>query len=635
AETLTAFGKLSVDTGILGNAEAYVEFLATRRKSNQDGNRQFTLDYPFGSPLIPAELRFATAALGPQATNPGVSVGIRAFTDYGIYQSRQTVDYVRLNAGLRGDITDTWRYELFIGKSWNDGEYTSDLILTDRLNQSMDVVASGSGFVCRNATGGCVAAPALTPSVVGGQFPAPWFDFVTDPITGNTAFRESTAAVSVDGPLFAIWGGDVQVALGAEYRKSSINDTPSTESQRGNLYGFTSSTITRGSDAVKEVFGEIEIPLVRDSFIYDLTLNGSARYTHYDSYGGAETWKIGGTLAPVQWMSFRGSYGTSYRAPALFEQFLGATSGFLSSANDPCTNLASVTNPLILAQCQADGLPANFIQNSSITVIGLGGAAAGLEAETSKALTFGGVLQPDFGDSIGDISLAVDYFRIKVDNGVAQLSAATVLAQCYNNPERTTCSNGLITRQPYTGAGTGQLSVIQSFVNISDAKVRGIDFAARYSRDIGAGKFRLNANLTKFLERYSRTLPTQTPINVVGELSNPQWTGTFDASYARNGWNFRYGVEWIDATTSNPRAALNGFSPLIYDLSTPDYFLHTASIRYEQEKFGITLGVRNIFNRTPPTISSDWTNTIGNGPLYSGYDFRGRSFFINMTAGFK
>jgi hypothetical protein len=42
--------------------------------------------------------------------------------------------------------------------------------LTDRLAQSSSVVASGSGFACVNPANGCVAAPALTPAVIGGQF---------------------------------------------------------------------------------------------------------------------------------------------------------------------------------------------------------------------------------------------------------------------------------------------------------------------------------------------------------------------------------------------------------------------------------------------------------------------------------
>ena len=91
--------------------------------------------------------------------------------------------------------------------------------------------------------------------------------------------------------------------------------------------------------------------------------------------------------SPTSWLSFRGSYGTSYRAPALFEQFLGATTGFLGSASDPCDNLGSVTNPLIRDRCVSEGLPVGtaptfadtFRQRSGVTVIGVGGAEAGGE----------------------------------------------------------------------------------------------------------------------------------------------------------------------------------------------------------------------------------------------------------------
>lgn len=632
-ETYTGFGQVTLDTDVLGNAEFYAEVLLNRRNSTQDGQRQFTLDYVFGSPLIPESLRFPTPFLGASGGNP--PIGVRVFADYGLYNNRQTIDFARVIGGVRGDLPMGWRYDGYVGKSWSDGEYTTDLILADRIARSLDVVQNANGtFSCRSPIGGCVAAPALTPAVVGGQFPEAWFNYVTTPVTGITEFRETVANLTVDGPLFRLPGGMVQAAVGVEYRKSSINDVPSEESQNNNLLGFTSAGITRGTDAVREVFGEIEIPVLRDvPFIYDLTLNGSARYTDYDSYGGQETYKVGALYAPFRFLSLRGSYGTSYRAPALFEQFLGGTSGFLNQNTDPCNNLESVTNPLIRERCLSEGLPADFRQVNSVTVRGLGGAEAGLAAETSTALTFGGVLQPTFSPAFGSLSLAVDYFRIKVDNGVAQLSAAQVLSQCYNNPERTTCDTGLITRDPTSRA----LTVIQSFVNISDAKVEGIDYTFRYSRELGEGRIRFGAQLTQFLERYSRTFPTQEAQNVIGRISNPEWTGTFDVAYSTGPWNVRYGLEWVGATDAQEYAfSVNpAFTPERYDFRTRDYFLSSLSVRYEVEDFGLTLGVRNLTNERPPTITAEYTNLIaGNAPLYSGYDLRGRTFFINTRFGF-
>jgi iron complex outermembrane recepter protein len=622
-EIYTGFLRGSYETGILGDAELYTEILVNRRNSSQDQQRQFFIDYPIDSPLLSPELR---------AVPVGSGIGIRAFTDFGIYNNRQTVDFAKLAGGLRGNLPFNWRYDAYLSKSWSDSEYTSDLILSDRLAQSLNVVQNPDGsFQCSVTTGGCVAAPVLTGDIVGGRYrDTAWFDYIVDPVTGVTKYRETTFNLTLDGPVVRLPGGNLGAALGVEYRRANIDDTPSPESVRGNLYGFTSSTPTRGRDAVWEVFGEVDVPILSNVPFADiLSLNGSLRYTEYQSYGGQWTYKIGGLYAPIRGLSFRGSYGTSYRAPALFEQFQGATSGFSSNQNDPCHNLVDVTNPLIRERCLADGLPETFIQTSSITVIGLGGAEAGLEAETSTALTFGGVLQPRLGSAFGDLSLAVDYFDVKIDNGVAQLSATNILAQCYNNPQRTTCP--LVTRAPYTGPGSGGLTVIQSYVNISDARAEGIDYTLRYVRDLGPGRLRLGASLTQMLSRYSRQVPTSDIVELVGRIAQPKWSGTFDAAYSMEGWTFRYGVDWIQGTSDNAYLEQFGWDPAEYHYTLPDYFLHTASIRYDTDSFGISLGVRNLLDKDPPqiTIENPLVNTVANVPLQSGFDMRGRTFFIN------
>lgn len=66
---------------------------------------------------------------------------------------------------------------------------------------------------------------------------------------------------------------------------------------------------------------------------------------------------------------------------------------------------------------------------------------------------------------------------------------------------------------------------------------------------------------------------------------------------------------------------------------TPHYFLHSASVQWEGETFTVTAGARNIFDRNPPQISYGAFNRVGNAPLYSGYDYVGRTFFVNVTAG--
>ena len=481
AKILTGYLSGTYDFGYLGNSEIYGEILATRRKSASPLYRQLSLDYLRGSPLLPLNIRNGLFA-NPTETSSGQQIAARAFIGYGLTDSSQEVDYVRASGGLRGDFFfDKWRYDLYAGKSWNDATYQQESFLTDRLASSLNVVQNADGsFSCaaQATLRNCVAAPALTAAVIGGQLPQAYRDYIVANTVGTTAFRETTFAANIDGPLFQMPGGAVQLALGAEYRKQSINDQPDPNSVNGNLFGLTAGTPTVGSDSVREVFGELYVPLVRDlPFAYRANLNGSVRYTDYKSYGGQTTYKIAGEWEPVRGLGFRGSYGTSYRAPALAEQFLGATSGFLGSNSDPCSALPdpseqSPNQQIIARNCASIGLPADFEQRSGITVFRLGGAQSGLEAETSKNWSVGTVIRAPIPSSIGTLSLALDYFNTKVENGVSDLSGAAILNRCYA-AENFNASEGFcrfVTRDP-----NNALSVVSSFVNLSEDIVKGFE----------------------------------------------------------------------------------------------------------------------------------------------------------------
>jgi outer membrane receptor protein involved in Fe transport len=439
--------------------------------------------------------------------------------------------------------------------------------------------------------------------------------------------------LTLDGPLFALPGGDASLAVGAEYRKSKIRDLPGHDSEVGNLYFFSSAPVTIGSDSVWEAFGEVELPILANvPFAEALTINASARYTDYKSYGSGTTYKIGGLYSPTNWLSLRGSYGTSYRAPALFEQFLGATSGFLANTTDPCHQLFDVTNPTVRARCQSEGLPNNFVQNSSVQVNQLGGAAAGLEAETSKNLTFGGVFQPKLGPDFGNLSLAVDYFDVEVNEGVAQLSASTIANGCYFGTRPEYCQ--FVSRAPFTGPGTGQLTIQQQYVNVATDQVKGIDFVLRYDRRLGPGTLSLGAQAVRTLDRVNQTDPDSEAFKFNGQIGYPKWAGTGHVAYETGPFYFRWGAEYIKGTSDQDAAEDLGFDPAVYDFSVPDYWLHTFAARYEEDRYSITGGIRNVFDKRGPKITAEdpFVNTIGNVPLQSGFDLRGRTFFINVRA---
>ncbi|WP_019517928.1 TonB-dependent receptor plug domain-containing protein [Sphingomonas sp. Mn802worker] len=650
-ETYTGYLSSTYKTDLLGNAEIYGELLATRRKSSSPLYRQLSLDYLQGSPLLPADIRNGLFA-APTPTSSGRNIAARAFISYGLTSSDQQVDYVRASGGVRGDFFfDKWRYDAYVGKSWNDAIYESESFLTDRLANSLNVVANANGtFSCASAASNanCVAAPALSAAVIGGQLPQNFRDYIVANTIGNTKFRETTFAFNIDGPLFKLPGGDVQLALGAEYRKQSINDQPDPNSVSGNLFGLTAATPTVGKDNVKEVFGEVFLPLLADiPFFHRLNLTASGRYTDYASYGSDFTYKAAAEWEPIRGFGFRGSYGTSYRAPALAEQFLGATSGFLSSQTDPCSALPvageqSPNQQIIARNCASIGLPADFEQRNGVTSFRVGGAAAGLSAETSKNWTVGAVLQPRLPESFGSFSLSVDYFDVKVSNGVSDLSGATILNRCYGNANFD--PNGGFCRFVTRDANQA-LTVTSSFVNLAENIVKGFEINGRYARDVFGGRFILNAAVTKFTEQSSRLFPEEFLTDSNGIVTAPAWSGSFDAIYTIGSATFRYGLDWVsgdhhrtynyfafDNLTGITDPALVQSYKDSYYLEADDYFLHSLSVQFNiAQQYQLTVGARNLLNTAPPKISAVGFSTQGNAPLYSGYDYVGRTLFANVN----
>ncbi len=636
-EVKTGFVQGAFDLQTLGNAEAYFEVLANRRESSQTGFKQLSLDYARGSILLPASLQTAQSQAAPTETTNGRPLGVRAFIGAGNDKNSQTVDFWKATGGLRGDFVFTdWHYDFMVSKSRSDSDYTFESFLIDRMSRSLDVVAApGGGFVCRDPSGGCVAAPALSSAVIGGQLPQTWRNYVYQPVTGNTLYEESTVNFSIDGPLFALPYGEVRGAFGLEYRKAKIDDTPPLDSINNNLLGLTSAAPTRGTDSVKEIYGEIEVPLLSGlKGAEELVLNASARYTDYKSYGGDHTYKIGGLWTPVSWLTFRASYGTSYRAPALFEQFLGGTSGFIASGNDPCSDLAA-NDPSIalLANCAAEGLAPGYLSTNSVKVITAGGAEQGLKAETSKNFTTGIILQPEFSKSFGDLSFAVDYYKIEVENGVSRAGGGEILQRCYNDPEFRT-GGGFCRLVDARTPGTNALTVHDSYVNLATDRVRGLDFTVRYVRDIGPGTLRSTLQATHFLEQSSKLFAEDELDDYNGNVGSPSYTATLDTTYEWKKWKVRYGLEWVDATQSYGFYGVDR-ATAPYKMHTEDYFLSHLSTQYKWDKWSVTGGVRNLFGADPKVIShSGAYNRVGNAPLYSGYDYVGRTFFMNVQADF-
>jgi iron complex outermembrane receptor protein len=379
-----------------------------------------------------------------------------------------------------------------------------------------------------------------------------------------------------------------------------------------------------------------------------------------DTDNGNWTYKLGGNWAVNDWLRFRGTYGTSFRAPALFEQFLAdETSFFGQRAIDPCINWQNNVNqgiiPEIVGQnCAADGIPGNFQGGSIDATVFTSGGIGVLDAETSKAKTASIILTPTFG-FLPDtrISLAVDYFDIEVNGEISQIGAANILFQCYSSEDFPNDPLCALFERGQPGAPLSINFVRDPFINIASQQNRGIDVTGHIRHDLGRmGSLNFLANMTWQLKDDILLLPESPEESDNGEAGSPEWVGDFNLTWQSQGreWSVFYGLDVIGKTSNLDDflednggdrcidSALRGrYCP---DLTTKTTFFHNASVTRtigDNENFELTLGVANIFDKPPPRVSvlnGSQISMIGPVVSASQYDFRGRRFFLNVRRRF-
>jgi iron complex outermembrane recepter protein len=506
-------------------------------------------------------------------------------------------------------------------------------------------------------TQGCVPvnlfAASLLNSPIGNFATQAERDYLFGIREFNTTYEQLVVSGFVGGSLFSLPAGDVTMGIGAEYRKDKINSTPSVVAANGLFFGFFADRGAVGSKDIKEVFGEVNLPLKADeTLVRELTLNLSGRITDEELYGTAGTYSIKGLWRPFDPLAVKFSYGTSFRAPNLRENFLAGQTGF-QTLFDPCavtdaaiasgaysavdddreaTTLANCTregrNPTVVGFDPALG---NTIQTSSTEI--LSGGSLDLDEETSRAITAGVAYEQTIGDGLR-VALSATYYDIKVKGAVVEPSAQFILNDCYTRQDgqrsqfcdRITTSNLATDRFLVSDVSAG-------FINLNSESVRGMDFNVDFNKEVqmfGTNvDLGLNVRANHLIERSTIFVDdngVRSYDDDAGEFGLPKWTGqttfTADIGKFRLLWQVEYigpveqqadGIDPLSSAFGTNAAGIatgfigdtclgNGTTNVGGSVRTAGdgifcrdvgfakkYFTHTASIRYRDSGSGLTL----------------------------------------------
>ncbi|PXA98019.1 hypothetical protein DMC47_10790 [Nostoc sp. 3335mG] len=638
---------------IANNIQAYSEVTFARTASNasiepfalQTADVYDAGGIPITNAFIPTTIANAIAAANSDAdpTNDVSSIGFRRRqNDVFNRSNRAERNTWRAVAGVRGDLGSDFNYDVsYVYGHLNDFNSSEDIDKV-RYAQSLDSIRVGTGnvvgvdIVCRDTAAraaGCIPINLFGRGTADPQA-AEYVKAVIPKSEDITNEQHVVTASISNSSLFDLGAGGVGIAAGVEYRYESVVDDLDALTNTGGNSGNQIPDL-RGSQDVREVFGEANVPLLADRpFFQFLGVNAAIRYSDYSTVGGVLSWNAGGEWEPFNGFRLRGRYAVANRAPNNSELF-SAPSETFAGVNDPCDGITRTSSGATDAACRAvPGIAAFFAANPNGTfqytladtqgINGFVGGNRNLQEETAKTITGGFTFTPTF---LRGLQFTADYFDIKIDGAISTLDRSDTVEKCLETSAEVYCDNVI------RFASTGYLQTVNAqLINIAGYKVRGVDVGLRFAQPIGLteeDRLSVVANYTYLIDYKTRTDPTADEEQFAGSFGNgtSRHKANVRATYTTNGTGF----SWQTVFLSGGPFVVNRFisaNPDVVKLNdVDDYWLHNIQVSQDVGRdFTFFFNVDNVFNAKPQYLPNVPFNTPVGVETSADFDLFGRRF---------
>lgn len=409
--------------------------------------------------------------------------------------------------------------------------------------------------------------------------------------------RASSAELGLEGPLFALPGGDARVAMGAGYRSN------------GMTYTRFVGTVANGAFNVSRnshfAYGEVNLPFVSPANgiggIDRLSLSAALRYEDYPGMARLATPRLGLVYAPLGGLTLRGTWSRSFKAPTLYQQYVGYQAYLLPAAAFGATPPTG-------------------------TVMYTSGGNPGLKPERARSWTAGIEVKPVGAQGL---TLTATWFDIRYRDRVVQPIAGSIAA-AFRDPGYATLINfapqagrladliagAELGLQNFSGSAYDPAKVAALVdnrnVNVAFQAIHGIDARLGWQHDLGGTRklaFDLAGTWLDSAQQLTAALPE---VQLAGTVFNPpkvrlRASASYDDSRFRLGAVFNYTGALADrrfasVTRLAPQATL--------DLAAR-YDILPGQDR--QSGLAVSLIVNNLLGAKPRTIRTT-------GPTDTPYD---------------
>ncbi len=658
--------KVNDNAEFYGNA-LFNQYVADQELAATPASSNTGFRVPSTNPFIGADLR----ALLDSRANPNSSFQLsKRFTDLGGRHASYDYNVYQVTGGIRGQVPQSsWTYDVYA----SFGRVSANETQTGNVSRSsvqtlLDDPWGGAGNGVDEATMLCEGG--FNPFGLA-PISASCLNYIGRTSRTATTVEQNVVEGTLQGKAFDLPAGEVRVAMGVQYRENSYRfDTdPSLGKENpkvphlgadglpdggmiggDEIAGFNPSPSVNGSVNSIDLFGEALVPLLSNlPFIQQLDMTLGYRYSDYSSIGGTQAYRADLDWTIIDGLRLRGGYNRAVRAPSVGELYspLGTNYMAIGQANasapggDPCDSNGFYMKGPNYAQvkqlCIAQGIanPDNFVYVDN-QVAGKEGGNPGLSEETADTWSFGVVYQPRFESALlSNMSFAIDYYSIEIEDVISSISAADMLKGCFNgagenptyDPNNSYCQ--MFERNPLNGAIFNATSNLE---NLGVLKTAGIDaqFDWRFDLvDLGApdwGTLNFNAVVSWLAER-------EDSVVAGGEFTDRKGTISDDFGNTFPEWKSLASVDWAKGPFSATARWRRVGEMTIYGsdekLDATHYFDLMGSWAIN-DTVSLRAGVNNVGDQQPRV----WDPGVQANTDPSTYDVLGRRYFVGLTARF-
>ena len=460
----------------------------------------------------------------------------------------------------------------------------------------------------------------------------------------NADYDQKVVDLVFAGDLVQLWDQQIGLAFGYQYRKDQGDTGLDSSLTSDNLDFVYGARPWNGQSTVNAVFAEMVIP-IGDNF----ELNAAVRYEDFDELDEDSTDpKFTALWRPLDSLSLRASWGTSFRVPSLLQSF---------------GTLTTVANQVDVSG-ESTFKPSLTVGNPELTP----------EQSTNYGFGFGFSWIPQ-DNFLEGLQLDVDYYKYDFDDIITRQSSSTLLSEdnaaleAYRAANQgVSCATNRECWIDAVDAGVGNreqiirnpeavlLRILPDFENANSADIGGVDIDTSYTFDSGIGNWRIGFQAA-YLDEYDVDVPNTaggtTKFDAVGNYNSqnpvarplPEWRFNTTVNWSYNNHRAFLIVRYVDEIDSDVPAGTRGFfaataalagnnsvSQDLQDDKIED--MTTADIQYTYsfgetgflQNTAVSLGVMNFTNEEAPAIA---VVTGYDGTLHDG---RGRMWFMRLNA---